>query len=498
MANMNFGVNILPKANNTYTLGNSDYKWNIFANTLNGITLTNIITDIQIDGTSIVNNNIATIPLATSSSFGVIKLGYGLLFDSNQKVAISAASSGKIKAGADYNFPIVPVRQHESVFYGLAKAAGDSTQSASENAIGVYTDGAKAAISTMLGVPQVDDLYVYAPKASYATPEGWRLNESDGLCSSNSSYKLIKYEVKAGQRIKVISDDRFQFQSQVSVPSTGTSNRVSGTSTYGIGTFILTVPQSATYLIVSTPMINSTAEVRDVYMWGMDTSDNLRVIGDVYINCNADSTGGTKVATISQLPSIMTGATSSVAGTSGLVPAPATTDIDKFLAGDGTYKSGGLPMVILSYGNSTWAEFENAYNNNVIVYCRASSGSNPASGSQTRMAFMAYVNNATTPTEVEFQYYRSMSSHSATAMGDQVFVYKLTKTSGWSVTTRDASIKQIKAGASGNLSVSWNSNVVTIDGGLPAVTSTDNGKILSVVNGSWSAVTMQQWQGGSY
>jgi len=60
-------------------------------------------------------------------------------------------------------------------------------------------------------------------------------------------------------------------------------------------------------------------------------------------------------------PGIMTGATSSTAGTSGLVPAPATTDVDKFLAGDGTYKSGGLPMVILSYGNSTWADFLTAY-----------------------------------------------------------------------------------------------------------------------------------------
>ena len=46
MANMNFGVNILPKANNTYTLGNSDYKWNIFANSLNGVSLSNIITDV--------------------------------------------------------------------------------------------------------------------------------------------------------------------------------------------------------------------------------------------------------------------------------------------------------------------------------------------------------------------------------------------------------------------------------------------------------------------
>ena len=194
----------------------------------------------------------------------------------------------------------------------------------------------------------------------------------------------------------------------------------------------------------------------------------------------------------------MVGATSSANGAGGLVPAPTTGDVDKFLAGDGTYKSGGLPMVILSYGNSTWQDFINAYNNHVIVYCRASSNSNPASGSQTRMAFMAYVNNATTPTEVEFQYYRSMSSHSATAMGDQVFVYKLTKTSGWSVITRDASIKQIKAGTTGNLSVSWSSNVVTIDGGLPTVSSSDNGKVLRVVSGAWAAAELPSASGVSF
>ena len=33
---------------------------------------------------------------------------------------------------------------------------------------------------------------------------------------------------------------------------------------------------------------------------------------------------------------------------------------------------------------------------------------------------------------------------------------------------------------------------------LPAVTSSDNGKFLTVVNGAWTATTMQAWQGGSY
>jgi len=150
----------------------------------------------------------------------------------------------------------------------------------------------------------------------------------------------------------------------------------------------------------------------------MSTTDKIKLDGIDLLGVKLNSTALLPDANGYVNIPVMTGATSNANGSVGLVPAPTSADIDKFLAGDGTYKSGGLPMVILSYGNSTWDDFITAYNNNVIVYCRASSNSNPATGSQTRMAFMAYVNNATTPTEVEFQYYRSMSSHSATAMGD--------------------------------------------------------------------------------
>lgn len=103
-----------------------------------------------------------------------------------------------------------------------------------------------------------------------------------------------------------------------------------------------------------------------------------------------------------------------------------------------SWKESATAMQILSYGNSTWNDFITVYNKNAVVYCRASSNSNPATGSQTRMAFMAYVNNGTDPTEVEFQYYRSVSSHTDSQQGDQIYVYKLNKTSGWSVTTRNA------------------------------------------------------------
>ena len=127
-------------------------------------------------------------------------------------------------------------------------------------------------------------------------------------------------------------------------------------------------------------------------------------------------------------------------------------------------------MTILSYGSSTWQDFLDAYNANKVVYCRASSNSNPASGSQTRLAFMAYVSNATNPTNVEFQYYRSMSSHSATQQGDEVYVYKLTNTGTWTVTVRKTS-PNIVAGT--GLSRSYSNDTVTLsfDGTIPTKTS---------------------------
>lgn len=146
-----------------------------------------------------------------------------------------------------------------------------------------------------------------------------------------------------------------------------------------------------------------------------------------------------------------------------------------------------ISMTILSYGISTWDDFITAYNTNTIVYCRASSNSNPATGTQTRMAFMAYVNNGTNPTNVEFQYYRSVSSHSDAQQGDQVYVYKLDKTSGWSVIVRQT-FSKIVAGT--GLTSAYTKDTVTLanEHPLPTVTSEDNGKILMVKNGAWAAV----------
>ena len=135
---------------------------------------------------------------------------------------------------------------------------------------------------------------------------------------------------------------------------------------------------------------------------------------------------------------------------------------------------GGGGLVTLSYGISTWNDFITAYNAGEIVYCRASSGSDPSVGSQTRMAFMAYVNDATNPTEVEFQYVRSVSTKSASNQSDQVYVYKLTSAGTWTVVTRPVMVK-IAAGT--NAESSYASSTLTINPRLYTTTgqNTDGG-----------------------
>lgn len=137
------------------------------------------------------------------------------------------------------------------------------------------------------------------------------------------------------------------------------------------------------------------------------------------------------------------------------------------LTNDANFMSG---MTILRYGTSTWQDFITAYTANHVVYCRASSNANPASGSQTRLAFMAYVNNAETPTNVEFQYYRSVSSHSDSQQGDQVYVYKLENTSGgkWTVTVRESYTKVV-GGTS--ITGTWSNGAITLNHNNSGVTA---------------------------
>lgn len=114
------------------------------------------VDDVQINGTSIVTDGVANIPIATNNGdAGAVKINqYQGIRVSSNALAIYPSVSAQIKAGTNEARPITPKYQHESVFYGLATAAGDTTQAASSNAVGTYTDEAKTAIRSMLGVKE--------------------------------------------------------------------------------------------------------------------------------------------------------------------------------------------------------------------------------------------------------------------------------------------------------------------------------------------------------
>ena len=112
------------------------------------------VTDVQVNGTSVLQDGVANVPIMSSNSAGVAKIydANGITISNSGSLRTNAASSTQIKGGSQEYRPIVPSSQHESVFYGFAKAAGADMVSSS-NPVGTYTDAAKSAISTMLNGP---------------------------------------------------------------------------------------------------------------------------------------------------------------------------------------------------------------------------------------------------------------------------------------------------------------------------------------------------------
>jgi len=109
------------------------------------------VTDVQVNGTSIVSQGVANVPVASSSVLGAIKVGSGLLMRSDSTLSIFRSYDGEIKSGTELNRPIVPECQERATFYGLAKVAG-ADQKNSPLPTGQYTETAKNAIKKMIGI----------------------------------------------------------------------------------------------------------------------------------------------------------------------------------------------------------------------------------------------------------------------------------------------------------------------------------------------------------
>ena len=117
------------------------------------------VQDVQIDGTSILDaQGVAKVPIANGTTPGVAIVrgsSDGLYIDSNKRLSIVPATNSNMK-NADNNYRVItPYGQHTSAFYGLAKAAG-ADEKDSTLPVGQYTEPAKSAIRSMLGVQNFD------------------------------------------------------------------------------------------------------------------------------------------------------------------------------------------------------------------------------------------------------------------------------------------------------------------------------------------------------
>lgn len=156
------------------------------------------------------------------------------------------------------------------------------------------------------------------------------------------------------------------------------------------------------------------------------------------------------------------------------VPTSTSSDADKVLTvdsnGDAVWVSPSYGLFEAIYGQTSYSDIVAAINAHKIVYCRIS-----ATGA-SRMAFLAYIGTS----NVEFQYYRSLNSHSASNQTDEVYVYTVSS-SGWTTTTRLAGIKYA---AGTHMTSSFADNTLTFQSVWPTVDQTYDGTSTNAQSGT--------------
>jgi hypothetical protein len=114
------------------------------------------VTDVQINGTTILSQGVANIPIMSDSAYGVAKVknAYGLYMGSDGFIRTGRAYTSEIRPGINAYVSIVPINQHEATFYGFAKAAGADMKNIDNTTVGIYPEAQKSAISDMLNAPE--------------------------------------------------------------------------------------------------------------------------------------------------------------------------------------------------------------------------------------------------------------------------------------------------------------------------------------------------------
>ena len=144
-------------SNNFWSNANGNLDITYRADTELYISGTHPVNDVRVDGASVLQNGVANIPMASSNDPGVVRVGdqFGTFLATGGILAIAPAEESLIKLGGTYETtlrkPIVPYRQHISVYYGLSKLAGVDLKNETVT-VGTYPDASKQAIQKLFGL----------------------------------------------------------------------------------------------------------------------------------------------------------------------------------------------------------------------------------------------------------------------------------------------------------------------------------------------------------
>ena len=300
--------------------------------------------------------DVASTARATTSRLGLIKVGNGLGITDNDGLYISFANDNEVKSGVAGSKAMAVTRTPAIAFYGLAAASGDTTQSQSNNAIGTYTADAKAAIQTMLDVPSNADLALKVDKIDTVLETtlsiGRKANTIVGTrsvaignnteASGNYSFSNGNSTVASGANAKAEGYGAVASGSNSHAEGNGTiangsnvhaegkynteqvifSDWIADTH-YNVGDKVYKLPTtyecieentdsswtaahwkiygftSEVALVIGNGTSNQTSDRSNAYM--VDWSGNGHYAGNIYVGCNNDSTGGTRLATITEV-----------------------------------------------------------------------------------------------------------------------------------------------------------------------------------------------------
>ena len=296
------------------------------------------------------SNYVQKTDYATQNTAGVVKVldNGNVTFNENHHLVLTLAGTNVIKSGvSEYTVPVT--RQHEAVFYGLAKAAGQDMKN-SANAIGTYTTEAATAIRTMIGagtyskpisgIPAEDlasgvipDTSIYVTKENAEFTGNLSMNRR-GTAGINSV--ALGYQVKAtgmysfsgGEYCESIAHKTFTFGDRVIANSrnqfvigvqnnnsslysnwqANTSYNVNDCVKKGIDYYICKEANNDSSFdsLKWTQILNFETDNLFIVGNGFDSyhksnaltlnwQGDLHIKDDLYINANADGTGGTPV-----------------------------------------------------------------------------------------------------------------------------------------------------------------------------------------------------------